>query len=192
MSTTAATKASTTKRLVMSDAALHSLGLKTVTESAMVDAYTASQAARAVAAFLAYAFSMGWAGKPRTGSDIAKILGTTAGNVSALLRAGAILNRAGAHAAEIGPETVTLCQNTNASETAALDSLTGVKLVAAVKRMRRDALDRKAQAQGRKAQPEGKGNGSPKTDDGASIKADEVTDKGRASVALQMLRAIKT
>lgn len=199
MSTNAATKANVTKaqtkapavkRAVLSDAARLSLGIETkdVSVHGMSVAFTTAQATRAVVAFDAYALSQGWGsdGKAHTGADIAKALGTTPGNVSALLRAGAILNRAGSHAASIGPDAVTLCQNTNAQQTSALDALTGTRLVSAVRKMRRAALDTKAEAQGRKARP----NGTDTKAEAKAPKVDTSTNAGRMTVVLQTLNAV--
>ena len=187
--TKTSTTKTTVKRVTLNPHAQKSLGILVVTESGMREAWNAAQQQRAVVAFDAYVLSVGLlaGGSPLQGKAIASLLGTTPGNVSALIRAGAILNRAGAHAASIGSESVTVCQNSNAKQTAHLDSLTGKALADAVKRMSRAVLDGKATAH-RAPQPDGKGKGKG-ADKG---KGTEATDVGRASVAAQNLRAVKS
>jgi hypothetical protein len=193
--TTATPKARPVKRAALNAHAMKALGILVVTETSMVEDWNAAQDLRARVAFDAYALSQGWAGKAKTGVEIAKMLGTSKGNVSALTRAGAILNRAGAGAQGIGSKAVTVCQNMNAGQTAHLDALTAGALVKAVEKTYAAALAGKATSQGRSASTAGKGKGTTGKGKagttGATVPV-ETTDAGRATSALGSLRAIKS
>ena len=191
MSTTTTTT-TTAKVAKYNDAAAKSLGILAVTETGMREAWNASQQQRAVVDFSAYALSQGWSGKARTGRDIALLLGTSPGNVSALTRAGAILNRAGSSAGSIASLAVSLCQNTNALDTASLDSLSGVKLRDAVKAMSRAALDAKKNANNKRAArpTSGKGKGKGTTKGTTTVDVKDVTNAGRVASALVILGSV--
>ncbi len=186
----ATSKAPTTRKITLNGHARAALHVDTVTAESARAFYAEGLDSLARTAFIVYALQTGLAGPKQSVRDIVSTVGIkSAGTVSNLNRAGAILNRAGAGAGRIARDAVTVCQTRNSQATSALDTLKGAELCDAVTAMASESRKKDAERK-RAARPAGPGVDKGKGKADPSKGADTSTNAGRMTVAVTMLNAV--